>query len=256
MQPLWNSGLNGKDIATLLGFGEEGKYQYLHLHHIYIYRQRFGFTKRYDRAHYPHRYKFGKQQEPIFALEFLDKIEALPDLTFHQRRKRAFNIAIFYSGLRQTEWRILLRKNIKIEGERIVVSAFRLKKGNVSRDEATRPIVLRTYWRLIPELIEWINQFQDNERIFSLSQSTAWNYVKSVYPMGYPHYYRLNKITEMCNNTKMSILEIRNWTHLHLSTIEKYMSQSERYVDQASEKMEYPREDSTEISTRAEFLEY
>lgn len=243
MRPLWDAKYAGKDIALLLGFGEPGKYENLKPESVYNYRQKFGFPKRYDRVHYPHRYKFGRQEEPINAVDFVSRVEGLPNLTFHHRRRRAFNIAAFYMFLRQGELRILTRADIKIEGDRVRINAFRLKKGrHLTKQQATRPVILRTYWRLVPELVEWINRFKGDEKIFKISSTTAWNYVKAIYPKGYPHYYRLSGITDMCNNLNMTLIEIRNWTFLHLITIQKYMSESDRFVDAASEKMDYPRE--------------
>jgi len=232
----------GRDIAKRLKFGEPGKYENLTPVSVYNYRMRFGFPKRYDRKHYPKRYKYGRQEEPIETEDFVSLVGGLPNLTFHQRRCRAFNILGFYSFLRQTECRSITRSDIVIDGDRMRINVFRLKKGHgISREDATSPIILRIYWTLIPELEEWINQFKGDETIFDISATTAWKYVKKIFPKGYPHYYRLVGITGMCDNLNMTIQDIKSWTALHIITIDVYMSRSDRYVDRASDKM-YPKE--------------
>lgn len=243
MEPLWAMGTPGPEIAKILGFGELGEYEKLKPEYIYNYRQRFNLPKRYDRKHYPHRYKYGKQQEPISASEFFKRIDKLSSSSYHHKRKRSFNIVCFYSGLRQGEWRLVRRDDIKIDGDNIIVNAFRLKKGNIPAEDATHPIILKKYWKLIPEFLDWIGRFGTGERIFNISATTAWKYVKDIFPKGYPHYYRLVRITDMCNNTNMTVAEIRNWTFLHLSTIQSYISKSRRIVEAAADKMDFPREE-------------
>jgi len=240
-------GLPWSEIAKLLEFGVEGsKWEKLKPEYIYHYRRKFGFPldEEYkDRPRYPHRYKYGKQQEPISASEFFRRIEALPKLTFHQRRKRAFNILAFYTGLRSGEIRMLRKRDIKVEGDTVTIYAFREKKGRTTPlEEKVKPVILNRRWKLVPEFLEYIEQFEDEEQIFPISRTTAWKYVKDLFPKGYPHYYRLNRITDLCNTTNMTLVEIRNWTALHLTTIERYISRSERYVRSVADKLKFPTE--------------
>lgn len=229
---------NGKQIAKMLGFGVPGgPFETLSPENVYHYRQYFGFKKRSNKITHPHRYKHGKQDEPIDLSDWIKRIDTIPKFGFNSKRRRTFNEFVFWTGLRKGELLIMTPSDIVIDGERMIINAFRLKKGDVSREEATYPLELRLGWLFVDEIYDWVNRFDENERIYDIHPWTAWNYVKSIYPEGYPHYMRLNRITAMCSDPRFSIAEIRAWTGLHIVTINEYISKSGRFATTAAQKM-------------------
>jgi hypothetical protein len=130
-------------------------------------------------------------------------------------------------------------EDIEIDGDRIVINAFRLKKNRkLPREAKIYPIELRTKWPFMGGLVNWFERFPNPEdRPFDMHRQTAWDYVKYLHPDGYPHMYRFNRITAMCDDPRFNIAEIRAWTGLHLVTINNYISKSKRYATQAADKM-------------------
>ena len=127
-----------------------------------------------------------------------------------------------------------------IDGNEVLrIIVFRLKKGDrVTRQHATYPIELRTDWAFLPEIIKWIERFSDKERPWKVDRTTWWRWTKKVFGKKfYLHWQRLNRISFVCSDPRFSLLEIRNFTGLHLATIEAYMTKSRRYTLTATSKM-------------------
>lgn len=236
----------GTDIARSLGFGAkeipDNPYATLLLEQIYNYRQKFGLPKRRAYRGHPHRYKHGKQEEEIDLLEIMRRVEAVPRFSFHEKRKRAAYIFIFWGGLRNTENRNVTPSDCVIDAEQVIIEAFRLKKGNlISRSDATYNIELRRTWWGVEELIEWIYRIERDKgsdaKLFNVARSTLWLWVKELFPQGYPHQMRLSRITYFCSDSDFTIAQIRSWTGLHLITIDKYIAKSGRFVTQAADLM-------------------
>jgi hypothetical protein len=234
-----NWAFNGPQIAKMLGFGVPGSpYVQLKPEYVYNYRQKFNLPIRFEKKHYPHRYAHGKQEEPLELSEWIDQIDQIPSGSFHGKRKRSFNALVFWTGLRNTEMRILTPDDIEIESDRMIIHAFRLKKSSaLSVKDRTYDVELRLEWMFVEEIYDWVKRFETDDIIWNVSRWSAWSWVKEIYPEGYPHMMRLNRITAMCSDPRFSIAEIRAWSGLHISTIEAYISKSGRFVTTAADKM-------------------
>ncbi len=81
----------GKKIAKALGFGgvavlPDGSlnpYHLLEADRVYHYRHKFGLPKRHNHRRYPHRYKYGKQDEILDLDEMIKKVDAIDTGSFH-----------------------------------------------------------------------------------------------------------------------------------------------------------------------------
>ncbi|MHA1972564.1 MAG: hypothetical protein ACTSW1_06215, partial [Candidatus Hodarchaeales archaeon] len=186
-----------------------------------------------------------KQDEILDLDECIKRLESIDDRNWHGRRKKAGCALGFWGGFRNTENRMLLRSDFEFdndpEGNEVLrVSAYRLKKGrNVTSEEATYPIELRVDWSFVSLIIDWIELFEPFERPWNVSSRQTWlNWHKDVFgERFYPHWLRENRITFFCSDPRFSIAEIRNWTGLHLITIEEYISKSRRFTITATQKI-------------------
>ncbi len=229
----------GPQIAKILEFGEPGS-PYTHIKPVYVfnYRQKFNLPIRFEKKSYPHRYAHGKQDEPLDLSAWIGLIEQIPSGSFHGKRKRSFNALVFWTGLRNSEMRILTPEDIELERDRIIIKAFRLKKSSkLSVKDRTYNVELRLSWYFVEEIYDWVNRFSPGETLWNVSRKQAWVWVKEIYPEGYPHMMRLNRITAMCSDPRFSLAEIRAWSGLHISTIEAYISKSGRFATTAADKM-------------------
>ena len=155
IEPLWNLKnvdgtfrYTGIEIAEAIGFGKTGipgnPYTYLKPERIYNYRQKLGIQPRREYRGYPHRYK-NKQEEPLDLDLVIKKIEAVPCRDFNNLRKRAGFAFGFWSGLRNTENRLLTRGDFVFDvnpfGDEVLrCNAFRLKKGRQVSRGARAPL--------------------------------------------------------------------------------------------------------------------
>jgi len=217
--------------------------------YIYYYRRLLGLPRRRSPAceEGGTRYKSGslREQRLMSLDEFSERLEKIKPTSFHNKRKRAFNILVFYTGLRKGEILMLKRENFSfLEDGTLKIDAFREKKGiktyinEKAKKEATYSVYLDLSWKYIDELSDWIRKFEKEEKVFSISGVTAWKYVKEIFPDKYPHYYRMNRITYLCNQD-LSLAEIQRITGLSLPTIQKYISKGERLAKEAMRKQKF-----------------
>ena len=228
----------GPEIARMLGFGVPGgPFERLKPLNVYHYRHKFDLPKRSEKINYPNRYSKGKQEEPMDLAEVIHGIEAIPSGSFHGKRMRTYNGLVFWSGLRNTEIRMLTPNDIEFTRDSLTINAFRLKKGDIPREQATYPLELRLGWMFVDEIESWVKRFKDDEKIWDVDRTQGWRWVKKAFPEHYPHFFRLNVITLMCSDPRFSIAEIRAWTGLHIVTINSYISKSGRFATTAADKM-------------------
>jgi integrase len=234
LTPLWLAGLSGSEIADRLGFGKgkyeklKGKSEFERINYVYYYRKKFGLPNR--RPHY----KFGKQEEIMDLKSFIELLESSRlEKEFFENRRRAFLILLYWTGLRKSE--IYERKvsDFVIDDKYLIIYAPRKKKKQVK----ILPLYLpRKLWG-IEEVISWIKQFKDDERPFNFNAVTAWNYVKIFEKKLYPHYFRLNRVTLLCDNPDVTVSDLRAWFDFHPVTIDHYLGRSTRIQKKMAEKM-------------------
>jgi len=209
-------------------------------------REEARFSKTHVDKQRRSKYKSGKQEDLMAPQEFYDKISKIDTLTIHHRRQRVFLLIMFYTGLRQGEIR-MLRKSDFIFGEKsITIKAFRKKKGFWDREKLTDDqkkkvifnVPIRRDWPYVDEIVEWVNKFEGDDLILDVKSTTAWQYVKDIFPDKYPHFFRLNRLSTFANQPGMTFAKLRLWSGLHLQTIEKaYMSSDPHLLEEMADTM-------------------
>lgn len=260
LEPLWlaknaDGGWlhTGMELARILGFGIKGtKYFRVRPEYIYYYRKKLGIARR-EKARFSKemteekkhsRYKYGKQERLLPPEDFYKKLNLIEPLSFNANRQRVFLILAFYLGLRQSEIRMLRKSDFEYRSDHLYMNAFRRKKGYWDGEEEARyPLYLLFRWPYVEEILDWLERFDSDDLIMDITAVTAWKYVKDILPKRYPHFFRLNRITEMVN-TGRRIAEIRAWTGLHLQTIERaYVSTDPLLAKDAAEGMRFPKKE-------------
>jgi len=180
-----------------------------------------------------HRYKFGKQRKAI-ALEvfskMLNKVEKLALRKYNLLAVQSFLAILYWSGLRKTEVHGakphryvlppckkhsepiqkfteaipgILKEDMWIKGDTLYVQA-------VARKHGSREAPLEI-WAEFPYVDLIIKQWQStprDERVWPISEWDSWDLMKKIDAKKYPHFFRFNRITEMCLNPEMSVADI------------------------------------------------
>jgi hypothetical protein len=209
-----------------------------------------------------HRYKYGKCTKGIELSTFksmLDKVDRLRLRKYSPLLIKSFLSLLFWCGLRKSEaigspvkhYTLkpckrhaepiakvseavpgILKEDIWIEGEWLFVKALARKHG--SREA---PLQLHTSLPFIDLIIEQWKQTLPKQRVFQLTEWDSWSVMKRIDQKKYLHFFRFNRITELCANPRMSVADICNWTGPTGITIEAYMERSGRYIRETAEKM-------------------
>ena len=211
-----------------------------------------------------HRYSHGKQVKGINLDTFkrmVDKVDKIDLGSYTPLLFKSLLALLFWCGIRKTEahgsraHRYVLkpckrhlepiikvsepmlgitREDITEDNEWLYVHAVTRKHG--SREKET-PLPL---WKALPfvNLIreQWLKT-EPKQRVFPISEWDSWNIMKQIDAKKYLHFFRFNRITELCSNPKMSIANICSWVGLSPQTINSYMERSGRFTRETAEKM-------------------
>ena len=212
------------------------------------------------------RYKHGKQDKAINLKVFAAMLNKAKQLIEEGKIRKydlltvqSFLAILYWSGLRKTEVTGatphryvlptckshseeivkhteaipgILKEDIELRGDTLFIHAVARKRGSRKGD--------LEIWIEFPfaDLIlkQWKN-IKPAKRVWPISEWDSWNIVKQIELKKYPHFFRFNRITEMCANPEMSVADICNWTGLTPQTVNKYMERSGRFIHSAAEKM-------------------
>lgn len=209
------------------------------------------------------KYQFGKQKHGIDLGRFtilLEKVEKIPNsYGYNSLFIKSLLALFFWTGLRKTEaigskaHKYVLKpcqrrsttevkftrampgirtEDIKIDGEWLTVQAEARKHG--SREG---PLRLPLNFPFVDLIVQHWKETQPEHKLWNIPEVTAWRIMKQLDAKKYLHFFRFNRITELCSNPNISIAEICSWTGLSVQTIESYMERSERFIKTAAEKM-------------------
>lgn len=220
--------------------------------------------KRFEKVGNPylHRYRYGKQKKAISLDIFkriMEKATKLETWKHDSLMIQSFLAVLYWTGLRKTEVhgarphryilpsckrreeeiekftepiRGILKEDIWIQGDTLYIMAEPRKHG-----EREAPLEL---WLEFPYVDLIVKQWQRTElgqRVWRISEWDSWDLMKKLDAKKYPHFFRFNRITEMCANPEMSVAEICSWTGLTPQTINEYMERSGRFIRSTAQKM-------------------
>jgi hypothetical protein len=233
----------GTEIARILEFGVEGTpYEKLKPSHVYHFRQKHAGREPWKSSgelkRHSYHYKGGKKiEEPTTLAEFREKLDNFPPFkrnnAFKMARARAYIILLYWSGLRKSEIYDLPTQAFVPLDDGLRLLAVRYKK---RVREVVELKLLDKMWG-IPEVKIFLARFEENQRPFDISPTTAWHYVKLMDNKLYPHYFRLNLVSTFANDPEMSIAKLRSWFAFNLSTINSYLGKSKRLQEGMAESL-------------------
>lgn len=200
------------------------------------------------------KYKHGKKLETL-PFQVVKQKVAAADLSW---RDEAYFWLLYYTGVRKSEAYERTASDFKIKNQFLVID-FKRKKGSLD----VPPLELPLSWCGIDKIVKAVNHalksppkekgifvYENKKRVrkiikdrwvFPHIQSTkAWEIVQEV--LGeeyYPHFLRLNRITELCSNPEANLTQIKSFSGIKSTRIieENYMGVSKREQQKAIEYM-------------------
>jgi len=209
-----------------------------------------------------HRYKYGKQKKSIELATFsrmLQKVDQIELGKYSPLMVKSLLVILYWTGLRKTEVigskphryvlkpckkhpqpivkmteavAGILKEDIEVKGDRLIIHAVARKHG---KREA--PLELFLDLPYVDLIVEQWKQTSPKRRVFSISEWDSWNLMKQIDKRKYLHFFRFNRITELCGDPSVSIREVASWTGLTIPTIDSYMERSGRFIRSTAEKM-------------------
>ena len=135
--------------------------------------------------------------------EFKEGIQELAD------DRQALLSILFFAGCRVSEALALTSNDISCTGDTIYIQFFRLK-GSKQTDPLHLPRADALLWICGQE-----------GKLFPFTRMTAYRTVKKAFENLYPHYFRMNRITQITE--RFSAAVVQNTTGLSLKSIESYI---------------------------------
>ena len=169
-------------------------------------------------------YKHGKQMAPI-DLKILSSYMNEGHFSggdYH----RSFLAFLYWFGVRRMEALLRKREDFVIEETVMFVEVPPIKRG-----QPRPPLEIDTDLPFVDLIINQVLETPFGERVWPFSDTTAWRIVKRVDETKYPHFFRLNRCSQMLDDPGATTPEIRTWFGWRTSrTIDSYIGISRRYV--------------------------
>ena len=162
----------------------------------------------------------GKILTPISPFKFHDLMESGEFVRVPEHK--ALLAVLYYFGIRISEALALTKQSFTIEENSLYVNVDRLKH---SRN--TEALSVRLDRPYVKEILKTLKPLNPDDKVFCFSRVTGWRVVRKAIKR-YPHYLRLNRITNLFMPTRekpdgYSIGEVRNFTGLTLSSLDYYV---------------------------------
>jgi hypothetical protein len=218
-------------------------------------------------------YKFGKQKEPITFHDFRNSVKKAQ----LSQDKEAFIWILYYCGVRKSEAHERVTEDITITEDLCIIDFHQRKKRGetvpplkLKRSWAGVNLIIKQYetmkGRRAQKKAIYVYEEQPNGKtriwkrdgkprpikertakiqlghwLFPNIQNTeAWEIVKKV--LGekyYPHFLRLNRLTEIGSDEKANIVEMKSFSGIKdTKTLEGYLGVSQKQQDKALEYMD------------------
>jgi len=209
-----------------------------------------------------HRYKYGKQTKATDLETFkamIEKVDRIDLKKYDPLTIKSFLALLYWSGLRKSEVHGakahkyvlpacsrhseplekitepisgILKEDMWIKGETLFVQAVARKHG---KREA--PLEFWLGFPFIDLIVEQWKRTEPNHRVWNIKEWDSWNIMKQIDKKKYLHFFRFNRITELCANPKLSVADICSWTGLTPTTINEYMERGGRFIKRTAEAM-------------------
>jgi len=162
----------------------------------------------------PGRYtREGKIQTPLTEEDFQDGME---NGKFVEPLHRAYCVLLYYSAVRSTEARRVMREQFQLTR-----SAIMFEVGQRLKHSAKTPALKIPYRApYVSELKQAIENTRTGERVFPFCDKTGYNIVRRAFK--YPHLFRLSRITNFFLEG-WTIAQVRSWTGLSLAALNFYV---------------------------------
>lgn len=203
------------------------------------------------------RYKEGKIERELTDSEFIQILQKAHQYREERKAKHGHHwfkdvnipgliAMLYYTGLRITElvgdvphkyhtkrqgWKKseiidgILKEDIQLKGRFIRIQADEVRK----HGHRESPLWLPIDKPGVEDIVETWNATKKGKRLFPISRSYAWKFVKEVTGKLYPHFFRLNRATKFAEHPKTSIKDLKDWFGwVDARTIEKYLAKGGR----------------------------
>ena len=135
--------------------------------------------------------------------------------------RQALLSILFFAGCRVSEALALTSNDISCTGDTIFIQFFRLK-GSKQTDPQELPRADALLWLCKQICFSCSRPTSEQEgRLFSFTRMTAYRTVKKVFSDLYPHYFRMNRVTDSLK--KFDAATVCNVYGMNLNSINHYI---------------------------------
>ena len=184
------------------------------------------------------RYKHGKQKEIIPYPEIVERMKQATANGL-ELEKRAYFWILYYCGVRKSEAYERTIDDVVVTDESIILDFHKRKKGG----ETVTPLEIPRFFVGMDDLVKqhkamserkpytksvyvreshkWVKQSIKGKWLFpKIQSSSAWYVIKKILGENYyPHFLRLNRISEICLEPSANMVRVKSFTGIKTARI-------------------------------------
>ncbi len=163
----------------------------------------------------PHYRKHGKLLNPLTIQQFVHDAALIKN-----KRQQAFAVLLYFTGLRRNEVVRAVKEQFQVTDGLLIFDVGPREKTK----HVTPPLQLPLELPLMDNVVHVIKYTKKGERLFPFCSRTGYNIIDR-YFNAYPHYFRLNRITQFLVEG-FSLPEVMSWSgHKTFTGINQYLGQ-------------------------------
>jgi len=161
------------------------------------------------------KYKYGKR---IWAMPHEEFTKQLDKGRYVRAEHKTLIMFLYWSALRIMEALELRRAQFKVLETMLIVDVGQREK----HSKTTPPLEFPRSLPFIDDIVRHLYRVRTGRRVWAYSRSTGYRIVKRVFKKEYPHFFRLNRITNLLATPGITIADVRTFTGLTVASIESY----------------------------------
>lgn len=129
----------------------------------------------------------------------------------------------------------LVKEDLQLDGDWLLI--FSVDEKVLKHGKRNAPVWLHTRMPYVPLIVDHWRKVKARQRVFRISGICFWRICKRMDPKFTLHFYRHNRITDLCADRENSLADVCVQSGLTPATVSEYMMRLGRFTKNVGERM-------------------